>query len=120
MRILVVDDNDMQRSGLAEMLEGPRYRHAVQVGYDGTDAVETFREALASGKPFDAVISDQQMSRMNGTELHAAIKAELNACRFVLMSGSFSDAAKEYAGKEGIPMFWKPLNGEDVAKMLKV
>ena len=66
IRVLVVDDDDLSREMLAEVLA--RDGHAVALAADGSEALRR----LESGR-FDLVISDVQMARTSGFELLAAI-----------------------------------------------
>jgi len=55
-KILVMDDEPEVRDVAARMLE--RLGHQVETARDGADAVSRYKEALESGRPFDAVILD--------------------------------------------------------------
>jgi DNA-binding NtrC family response regulator len=68
IRALVVDDDDLSREMLAEVLA--RDGHSVALAADGSEAL---RRLAASNAGFDLVISDVQMARTSGFELLAAI-----------------------------------------------
>lgn len=55
-RILVMDDEDLVRDIAGEILKYLGYE--VKFSKDGMDAIEQFKKARKSGKPFDAVILD--------------------------------------------------------------
>ena len=55
-KILVMDDEDFVRDTVGEMLKYLGYE--VRFSKDGLDAIEQFKKARKSGKPFDAVILD--------------------------------------------------------------
>ncbi len=55
-RILVMDDEEIIRTMLIRMLTLSGYH--VEVTNDGDEAVEIYRQARESGRPFDAVILD--------------------------------------------------------------
>jgi CheY-like chemotaxis protein len=81
-RILVVDDSDVVRRILAEVLEGEGYR--VYTAPDGQRAWELLRQY-----PFfyDLVISDVMMPAMNGLELLRRITANSPWIKVILMTG---------------------------------
>jgi DNA-binding response OmpR family regulator/signal transduction histidine kinase len=67
--ILVVDDNEANRALLTRRLA--RHGHTVAHAEDGLRALELVRR-----QPFDLVLLDMLMPRMNGHEVLAAIKAD--------------------------------------------
>ncbi|MBI2926823.1 MAG: hybrid sensor histidine kinase/response regulator [Verrucomicrobia bacterium] len=67
--ILVVEDSITSRMLLKNILESAGYR--VKTAVDGVDAFTTLREV-----PFDLVVSDVQMPRMDGFDLTAKIRAD--------------------------------------------
>jgi DNA-binding NtrC family response regulator len=66
LRVLVVDDDDLSREMLAEVLA--RDGHAVALAADGSEALRRLGD-----DEFDLVISDVQMARTSGFELLGAI-----------------------------------------------
>lgn len=66
-QILVVDDSPTTRSILRNVLSAAGY--SVQTAADGVEAVERLRS-----RPFDVVVSDVEMPRMNGFELTRQVK----------------------------------------------
>lgn len=72
LRILFVDDDPRVRGTLGELLRS--WGHTVVVAEDGLNALDTFLFALRSGQPFDVVITDLGMPRMNGAELIKKIR----------------------------------------------
>ncbi len=79
-RILIVDDEAAIRSLLATAFE--RAGYDVRTAPDGPEAV-----ALCDAEPFDAVLSDVVMPKMNGHDLARWIAARQPETRLVLMSG---------------------------------
>ncbi|MEJ5365775.1 MAG: hybrid sensor histidine kinase/response regulator [Desulfosoma sp.] len=67
--VLVAEDSVTSRTLLKNILEGAGY--AVQTAVDGQDALAKLRE-----QPFDAVVSDVEMPRMNGFDLTRSIRRE--------------------------------------------
>lgn len=72
LRILFVDDDPRVRGTLGELLRG--WGHTVVAAEDGLNALDTFIFALRSGQPFDVVITDLGMPKMNGAELIKKIR----------------------------------------------
>ncbi|MDX1428798.1 MAG: response regulator [Rhodothermales bacterium] len=68
-RLLIVDDNQVDRLKLMRILEADGY--VVSVCEDGQGALQLLRT-----QPFDAVLLDIDMPGMNGYELIAAIRAD--------------------------------------------
>jgi DNA-binding NtrC family response regulator len=62
IRVLVADDEENQRAGLAKMIES--WGFVVETAFDGQDALEKFNQA-----PPDVLITDLMMPRMDGFEL---------------------------------------------------
>lgn len=67
-QVLVVDDSPTTRSIVRNVLSAAGY--AVQTAADGFEALERLRT-----RPFDLVVSDIEMPRMNGFELTRQIKS---------------------------------------------
>ena len=65
--VVVVDDSPTTRSILRNVLAAAGY--AVQTASDGVEAVDRLRT-----RPFDLVVSDVEMPRMNGFELTRQVK----------------------------------------------
>jgi two-component system sensor histidine kinase and response regulator WspE len=61
-RLLIVDDEEMNREFLHELLTEQGYD--VKTAVDGVEALE-----LLKSEPFHLVLSDLKMPRMNGIEL---------------------------------------------------
>jgi CheY-like chemotaxis protein len=55
-KILIMDDEEMVRSSLGEMIAAIGYE--VELAKDGKEAVELYKKAMNSAEPFDAVILD--------------------------------------------------------------
>lgn len=85
-RILVVEDSFIVREKERKLLENRGYQ--VEVAVDGMDGWNLVRTA-----PFDMVISDVDMPRMNGFELIRNIKrhAELSRLPVIIVSYKFTE-----------------------------
>ena len=68
-KILVVDDNEMNRDMLSRRLQ--RQKYDVDVAENGVSAIEMMR-----GAPYDLVLLDIMMPKMNGYEVLETVKAD--------------------------------------------
>jgi two-component system sensor histidine kinase/response regulator len=71
-RLLVVDDNEMSRTVLSEMLTGMTF--IVQDVASGKAALEEILSAADAGQPYDVILLDWQMPGMDGIETAKAIR----------------------------------------------
>lgn len=74
LRILLVDDDPRVRLTLGEFLKS--WGHTITNAESGTTALDAFTLALHSGRPFDVVITDLGMPKMNGAELVRKIREQ--------------------------------------------
>ncbi len=74
LRVLVVDDNRINRWVLQERLEG--WGLTVTDCASGRRALELLREGQASDRPFQLAVLDYHMPRMDGVELARSIKRD--------------------------------------------
>ena len=72
IRVLVVDDNDMSREILAEMLRIFHIDTSIAAG--GTEAITLLK--AAADKPFDLVLMDWRMPGMNGDEVTRRLRRD--------------------------------------------
>ncbi len=74
-RLLVVDDNPDNRDVLARRLR--RLGHTdVDMAVDGREALDAITRQALAGAPYDAVLLDVMMPRMNGVQVLEAIAAD--------------------------------------------
>ena len=108
MRIAIVDDEEIVRKRLKQILE--KEGHRVETYPSG----ESFLGSL-DGSPFDLVFLDVILPGMGGMEILQAIKARTPDTEVILITGHASlDAAIE-AGREGAFHYVsKPLKLEEV------
>jgi two-component system sensor histidine kinase/response regulator len=71
-RMLVVDDNEMSRIVISEMLTGMTF--SVKDVASGKAALEEIRSAADAGQPYDVILLDWQMPGMDGIETAKAIR----------------------------------------------
>ena len=81
IRILLVDNHPVFRSGLALLLRYEPDMEAVAQASNGTEAVDLYRQHLP-----DITIMDVRMPEMDGTQATTAIRAEFPSARILLFS----------------------------------
>ena len=92
--ILVVDDEPNMRTALFEALT--RQGHAVDLAENGEEAIEKFND-----RPFDLVITDVRMPRLDGMELLRRIKIASPLTPVVVVSGYGTVESAVEAMREG-------------------
>jgi DNA-binding NarL/FixJ family response regulator len=88
IRVVLVDDHAVVRTGLAQLLGGAGDIEVVGQAGDGAEAVELVRETSP-----DVVLMDLQMPRVDGVEATRRIVAEELGAEVVVLT-SFSDSAR--------------------------
>ncbi len=83
VRVLVVDDNQTNRTILFKMLEQFGCQPTVVSG--GAEALQELGEAAEHGTPYQVGLLDMQMPEMDGAELGARIKADEQLCETKLL-----------------------------------
>jgi CheY-like chemotaxis protein len=84
VRILLVDDNANGLAARKSVLE--ELGHVVLTATSGADALDHF-----SAEPFDLVVTDYKMPRMDGLELIRRLRGQAPTLPIILLSG-FSEA----------------------------
>lgn len=92
-RVLVVDDNDLQREVVADVLESEGY--AVQVAATGAEAL-----SAARATPPDVLVLDLMLPDTDGASVLASLRAlpALRALRVVVATGVRSASVKRLLG----------------------
>ncbi|RMD80333.1 MAG: hybrid sensor histidine kinase/response regulator [Gammaproteobacteria bacterium] len=91
-RILVVDDSPTVREVERQLLEAHGYE--VEQAVDGLDGWNLLREP-PGGRPFDLVITDVDMPRMDGIELVRMVRADPELYRLPVMIVSYKDREED-------------------------
>ena len=113
-RILIVDDEDMVSSVLAQGLERLGYEVACCISAD--EALEVMREAPEA---WDMVITDQMMPGMSGLELAVRLKAEFPDLPVILCSG-YSDPVTELGLDQEVGhVLVKPIDAGHLAETVR-
>jgi signal transduction histidine kinase/CheY-like chemotaxis protein/HAMP domain-containing protein len=98
LRILIVDDNAINRKVLSERLD--RWNIYWEEAPSGKEALNILHNALDRNQPFDLAILDHQMPDMDGEQLGQTIKAHHRLKELILIMltsiGDRSDASKYY------------------------
>jgi signal transduction histidine kinase len=115
-RILLVEDDDALRDGLARVLRDSGYD--VEVAGCAEGALQVLRRGT---RPFDLVVTDVVMAGMTGLELMERIASEWPGTRVLLISGNLD--RESLARTNGrFPLLVKPFPSsrllEEVAKLL--
>jgi CheY-like chemotaxis protein/HPt (histidine-containing phosphotransfer) domain-containing protein len=102
VRVLVVDDNDTNRSILREQLTGWGTDYADAAS--GPQALEVLRDAASRGGAYEVVILDMMMPGMDGIALARAIKvdAAIAEVRLVMLASVGLRGDAEEARQAGI------------------
>ena len=117
-KLLVMDDDRILREMMREMLEMLGYD--AQFAKDGAEAIEMYRKAKESGKPYDAVILDLTIpGGMGGQEVIKILLEMDPEVKAVVFSG-YSDGEvmlnyREYGFKGMMP---KPFDAYALGKVL--
>jgi two-component system, sensor histidine kinase and response regulator len=119
MRVLAVDDNETNREIYQDQLH--YWRCDFETAYDGENALQKLRKADADGRPFEIVILDMHMPKMDGMALARAIRADArlsNVHQIMLSSIGDQLEAKQYRDV-GIEMYMtKPVRQTELFRCL--
>ena len=105
-RILAMDDEKMIRNLIEQTLT--KFGYDVALAQDGAEAVELYRGAMESGKPFDAVILDLTVKSGIGGKSAAQKLLEINPhVKLIVSSAYFNDPVmidfKKYGFAAALP-----------------
>ena len=117
-RVLVMDDDPTIRTLTANMLEFLGYE--AEVAVDGSQAIESYRRALANGRPFDSVILDLVVPGGMGAKETVAQLSELHpGVHAILTSGYAQDpAVTDYRDSGFSAAIAKPFTLEELSRTL--
>ena len=116
VRVLVADDQQLIRDGIASLLAIQPGKEVVGTACDGLEAVD---KAVALAP--DVVLMDVRMPECDGTQAAALVRRELPACQVVMLT-AFDD--EQYvvqalrAGAAGYPL--KDLPATELASVLRL
>ena len=104
VKVLVVDDNEINRTIVREMLL-PCGATVVEAA-SGVDGIDEFRRARESGEPVRLLISDQMMPGMDGFEMVSRIRAMSSEHDLTVMMLSSSDLPQSLANVRQLGIGW--------------
>ena len=104
VKVLVVDDNEINRTIVREMLL-PCGATVIEAA-SGTDGIDEFRRAGESGEPVRLLISDQMMPGMDGFEMISQIRAMSSEHDLTVMMLSSTDLPHTLAGARRLGIEW--------------
>ncbi|HEV3201921.1 MAG TPA: sigma-54 dependent transcriptional regulator [Bryobacteraceae bacterium] len=113
-RILIVDDDERQRSALAAMLTGCDFE--TQLAADGQEAVERLTAFNA-----DVIVADLVMPRMDGFELLRHLKERGDLTPAIALTG-FGSMEKALSAVHDLKAFWfleKPVDPRSFKALLE-
>jgi two-component system, cell cycle sensor histidine kinase and response regulator CckA len=118
-RILVMDDDEAVKEIASEMLQHLGYQ--VATATDGADAVAAYREAMAAGEPFAAVITDLTVpAGMGGKETVRRLLEIDPEARVIVSSGYGNDPIMSSYGDHGFKgVIPKPYRIEELGSTLQ-
>ena len=85
LRVLLVEDEQLIAELFAETLLADG--HDVAVACDGQEALSLFAEAEATGHPYDILVTDVRMPRMDGVTLTNRLRVDHPELPVVVVSG---------------------------------
>jgi DNA-binding NtrC family response regulator len=114
-RILVVDDDPIVADSLAELLR--RHHYAVATANDGSEALIMLRNA--EGSPFNLVIADMNMPRVDGMELLKHIRQHHESVVVLMITGFGTiESAVEAVKLGAFDYLTKPIVDEEICTIV--
>ena len=102
LRVLIVDDNKINRDIYSQMCAGWGSRYAITS--DGRSAISALEKAVEEGDRFELVLLDQQMPGLSGLDVASLIKSrtDLKSSRLILLSSSIDRGEAQRAEELGV------------------
>jgi two-component system, NarL family, response regulator LiaR len=115
MRVLIVDDHAMVRSGLKNFIYAYEWMKTVGEAANGLEAV-----AFCAANPVDVVLMDMVMPEMDGTEATRQIMALGKAIKVIVLTSFFEQDMVEQALKAGATSYLlKNVNAGELAQAIQ-
>lgn len=118
-KVLVMDDEEIVRDVVSEMLEFIGY--SVEVAADGAAAVDCYKAAMNSNAPFDAVIMDLIVPEGIGGKEAVKLLLDVDPKAKIIVSSGYSDdpimSDYEAYGFKGVVI--KPFKIDDLGRTLQ-
>ncbi|MEO9191680.1 MAG: response regulator [Acetobacteraceae bacterium] len=107
LHVLLVEDEQLIAELFAETLAEDG--HEVSIAGDGREALDLFAEAEAIGRPYDLVVTDVRMPRMDGVTLTRQLRATRPELPVIVVSGYASpEQFSALASSENAPVVLLP------------
>jgi PAS domain S-box-containing protein len=113
-RILVVDDEELVRMVTKAVLAYRGYQ--VTEAEDGEDAVAKFAAATT---PFDLILMDLHMPRLNGYDALLKIREGFPTARAILLSGGVQEPDNVLGNLEGVAFLQKPFENQELVRLVR-
>ena len=111
-RVLIVEDEETTRSGLAELVRS--WGYTAEEACDGADALERITEFRPT-----IIVSDMVMPRMNGLELLKAIRDDTDHVKVILLTAQGTvDTAVEAVKAGAEDYLSKPVDPQRLRRLL--
>lgn len=133
LNVLVVDDDQAQRLTVRSALDGTK-KFNVEEAFDGVNALEKVKAAAEAQKPYDIIVLDVDMPRLNGLQAlkqikeidpgiivlmltaHATVEVAVQAVR----DGAYNFLSKPISGPELILLIEKAITAHTLISTLAV
>jgi two-component system sensor histidine kinase/response regulator len=115
LRVLVVDDNEINRRILHAMLEN--WGMLATIVASGPEVIEEMLSSMHSGRPFSLVLLDRMMPEMDGFMVAEKIRehGELSSAVIMMLSPGLNDGAAAQCGKlRKVGYIMKPVSEPDL------
>jgi DNA-binding response OmpR family regulator len=116
LRILVAEDEPNILLMYRVFLEGEG--NEVTASRDGEDCLHQYMLSEHQNKPFDVVILDYRMPKMNGRNVAKEILAKHPGQTIIIIT-AFSKELTDFSGIEKIELLQKPFELEDLNRLLR-
>jgi signal transduction histidine kinase len=113
-RILVVDDEELVRMVTKAVLAYRGYQ--ISEAEDGEDAVEKYSKAQP---PFDLVLMDLHMPRLNGYDALIRIREINPEAKAVMLSGGVQDPEEGIGQMEKVAFLHKPFENQELVRLVR-
>jgi CheY-like chemotaxis protein len=115
IRVLIVEDDEEQREGLAEWLRR-REKITADTAATGEEALALIHEA---GEKYDAVLMDEVLPGIDGIETMRRIKASFPSIPFIMFTGKAPEVGLEAYRQGAYVYILKPINNDEIAILLR-
>src|SRR5713226_1335561 len=114
VRVLVADDEDNQRMGLAKMIQS--WGYAVETASDGQEALEKL-----NSMPVEVLVTDLMMPRMDGFELLKRLRAQGSGPPAIVLTafGNIETAVQTVHDLDAFWFFEKPIQPNALKVLLE-